>query len=84
MKMKQTPHGLKIDKRKTLYNNLKANGLTEPMTENKSENSPYVKIKNSQIRKFSRKLDETTDHDKREYIRAEIEKREQQIENYLK
>lgn len=82
--MKQTPHGLKIDKRKALYNNLKANGLTEAMTENKSENSSYVKIKKSQIKKLSRKLDETTDHDERENLRTEIEKREQQIENYLK
>ena len=77
--MKKSAHGLKIDGRKNLATNLKDNGLEKT----KSENSGFVKTKQSAIKKLERKIVETTDQAEIEKMKSEIEKKEQQIENYL-
>ena len=81
--MKKSPHGLKIDKRKTMLNNLKDNGLLEQRKENRSEGSGLVRLKRSAIKKLERKITETTDQSEIKKMESEIEKKEQQIENYL-
>lgn len=81
--MKKTAHGLKIDKRKTMINNLKDNGLLEQRKEHRSEGSGLVRLKRSAIKKLERKITETTDQKEIEKLRKEIEVKEEQIKKYL-
>lgn len=80
--MRKMPDKLKNDRRKTLLNKLKDNGF-EVEQENKSENSAFVSIKLRNIKRLERKIAETTDQAEIEKMKSEIEKKEQQIENYL-
>ena len=77
--MKKTAHGLKIDGRKSLATNLEDNGLKKT----KSENSGFVKMKQSSIKKLERKIGETTNQSEIEKMKLEIEKKENQIKTYL-
>ena len=81
--MTKTAHGLKIDKRKTMFNNLKDNGLLEQRKENRSEGSGLVRLKRSAIKKLERKIGETTNQSEIEKMKLEIEKKENQIKTYL-
>lgn len=81
--MKKTAHGLKIDKRKTMINNLKDNGLLEQRKDNRSEGSGLVRLKRSAIKKLERKITETTDQKEIEKLRKEIEVKEEQIKKCL-
>ena len=81
--MKKSPHGLKIDKRKTMFNNLKDNGLLEQRKKNRSEGSGLVRLKRSAIKKLERKIGETTNQSEIEKMKLEIEKKENQIITYL-
>ena len=81
--MKKSPHGFKIDKRKTMLNNLKDNGLLEQRKENRSEGSGLVRLKRSAIKKLERKISETTNQSEIEKMKLEIEKKENQITTYL-
>ena len=81
--MKKSPHGLKIDKRKTMFNNLKDNGLLEQRKKNRSEGSGLVKLERSAIKKLERKIGETTNQSEIEKMKLEIEKKENQIITYL-
>lgn len=51
--MKQTPHGLKIDKRKGLMTNLKENGLERKI----NKGSGRIKVKESKLRIAKRNND---------------------------
>ena len=77
--MKKSAHGLKIDGRKNLATNLKDNGLEKT----KSKNSGFVKTKKSAIDRLEKKLAETTDQAEIKKIKSEIEKKENQIKEYL-
>lgn len=84
--MKKSPHGLKIDRRKSLINNVKDNGLQETMKENRSENSGFVKIKKMKIKKLERKSQEQLangHYDQNETTLKQIEKLRTEIEKYL-
>ncbi|XVL42703.1 hypothetical protein ABLW00_08165 [Staphylococcus equorum] len=81
--MKKTAHGLVNDRRKRLITKLKDNGFEKTMKENRSENSGLVKIKRRRIEMLKEKIAETTDQAEVEKMKSEIEKKEQQIENYL-
>lgn len=77
--MKKSAHGLKIDGRKNLATNLKDNGLEKT----KNENSGFVKTKKSAINRLEKKLAETTDQAEIKKLKSQIEKKEQQIQDYL-
>ncbi|WP_435373883.1 hypothetical protein WKW47_03520 [Staphylococcus nepalensis] len=81
--MKKMPDRLKVDRRKSRLSNLKDNGFSETMKENRSENSGLVKIKRRRIEILKEKIAETTDQAEIEKMKSEIEKKEQQIEKYL-
>lgn len=84
--MKESAHGLKLDKRKTRLNQLKDNGLDKVMRENHSENSGLVKIKKSKIKKLERKAQEQLAngyYDQHEKTLQQIEKLKTDIEKYL-
>ena len=81
--MKKMPDKLKIDRRKKRINQLRDNGFSEVMRENKSENSGLVKIKRRRIEILQNKITETTDQSEIEKIKSEIEKKENQIKAYL-
>ena len=49
--MKQTPHGLKIDKRKGLMKNIRENGLERKI----NKGSGKIKIKESKLRRAKEK-----------------------------
>lgn len=49
--MKKTPHGLKIDRRRSLMNNLEANNLERKL----NKGSGRIKIKESKLRIAKRK-----------------------------
>lgn len=51
--MKQTPHGLKIDRRKNLIKNIEENGIERKIT----KGSGKIKIKESKLRKAKRNND---------------------------
>ena len=51
--MKQTPHGLKIDKRKGLMKNIRQNGLERKI----NKGSGKIKIKESKLRRAKKNND---------------------------
>lgn len=84
--MKESAHGLKLDKRETRLNQLKDNGLDKVMRENHSEKSGLVKIKKSKIKKLERKAQEQLAngyYDQHEKTLQQIEKLKTDIEKYL-
>ena len=81
--MKKMPDKLKIDRRKKRINQLRDNGFSEVMRENKSENSGLVKIKRRRIEMLQNKITETTNQSEIEKMKSEIEKKENQIKAYL-
>lgn len=64
--MKQTPHGLKIDKRKGLMKNLEENGLEKKL----NKGSGRIKVKESKLRIAKR------NNDTKEIARLELELKE--------
>ena len=81
--MTKMPDKLKIDRRKKRINQLRDNGFSEVMRENKSENSGLVKIKRRRIEILQNKITETTNQSEIEKMKSEIEKKENQIKAYL-
>ena len=73
--MKKMPDKLKIDRRKKRINQLRDNGFSEVMRENKSENSGLVKIKRRRIEMLQNKITETTNQSEIEKMKSEIEKK---------
>lgn len=78
--MKKPAHGLKIDKRKSMLSNLKANNLKGTRT----KGSGYVKMRESQIRMLERKLLLQHTAAEAKELEAQIETKKSEIENYLK
>ena len=79
--MKKMPDKLKIDRRKKRINQLRDNGFSEVMRENKSENSGLVKVKRRRIEMLQNKITETTNQSEIEKMKSEIEKKENQIKH---
>ncbi|MDG0860368.1 hypothetical protein [Staphylococcus equorum] len=75
---KLTAHGLKIDRRKSMISNLNDNGIERKLTEGSSS----IKIRESKVRRLTRKLKGL--EDKKETTQREIEIVQQLLEKTQK